>query len=162
MKKSQQSPRLMQNVIVLMLLALFAVLSTFLVLMGAQVYRSTVVRSTVNNDARIISAVVRSSVWAEDGGEVRIRQYDGVSVLEIVNQFDDESYVQRLFCNEGMLWESYTNEEREFDIESGDTLCELAGFEPSLDGQMLTIRLRTVGGEESTLKLYLRSGGAES
>ena len=161
-KEVQQSPRTIQNVFVLLLLALFACLSTFLVMMGAQVYRSTVERAGLNNDARIISAVVRSSVWAEDGGEVRIEQHDGMDILAIVDDFDGEVYIQRLFCHDGMLWESYTSEERGFDLESGDTLCELEKFEPSLDGQMLTIRLTTKTGKESTLQMYLRAGGADT
>ena len=161
-KPMHQPPRMMQNVFVLLLLAVFAVLSTLLVLMGAQVYRSTVARAAATNDKRIISAVVRSAVWAQDGGEVRIRSYDGVDVLEIVDQFEEETYIQRLFCNDGKLWESYTSAEREFDIESGDTLCDLEGFEPSLDGHMLTIRLTMPGGEESELEIYLRAGGADA
>ena len=161
-KPMHQPPRMMQNVFVLLLLAVFAVLSTLLVLMGAQVYRSTVARAAATNDKRIISAVVRSAVWAQDGGEVRIRSYDGVDVLEIVDQFEEETYIQRLFCNDGKLWESYTSAEREFDIESGDTLCDLEGFKPSLVGHMLTIRLTMPGGEESELEIYLRAGGADA
>ncbi len=158
----QQPPRLIQNVFVLLLLAVFAVLSTFLVLMGAQVYRSTVERSSLNNDSRIISAIVRSAVWAEDGGDIQVQTYDGIPVLEIVDYFDNDGYVHRLFCHDDLLWESYTSAERGFDIESGDSLCELSEFVPSLDGHMLTIHMKTPDGEENVLQLYLRAGGAES
>ena len=56
------SPRMIQNVFVLLLLSLFAVLSTFLVTIGAQMYRTTVDSSEKNNNMRITTAVVRSAI----------------------------------------------------------------------------------------------------
>jgi len=162
-KKMQQPPRTIQNVFVLMLLALFAGLSTFLVTMGAQLYKTTVDRGAENNTARIMSAVVRSAVWAEDGGEVLVESYPehNLKALAIKDDFDGEIYYQRLFCHDGYLWESYTSEERGFDIEAGENLCELAEFDPSLEGKMLTVRLVAPDGTESTIKVALRAGGAD-
>ena len=54
-----RSPRIIQSVFVLLLLALFACLSTFLVTMGAQIYRNTVDSADTNNNSRIMTAVVR-------------------------------------------------------------------------------------------------------
>ena len=70
---------MIQNVFVLLLLSLFAVLSTFLVTIGAQMYRTTVDSSEKNNNMRITTAVVRSAIWAEDGGDVKVEklEYDG-------------------------------------------------------------------------------------
>ncbi len=86
-------PRLIQSVFVLLLLALFAVLSTFLVTMGAQIYRNTVDSAEENNHSRIASAVVRSTVWAEDGGKVLIEDLgDGISALSVVNEYDGVKY----------------------------------------------------------------------
>ena len=159
----QQPPRMMQNVFVILLLAIFALLSTLLVTMGAQLYRSTVARADNNNNARIMSAVVRSAVWAEDGGEVLIEDLDTeegqIRVLSIVERYDDEAYYKRLFCYDGYLRESYSSEEREFEADDGETLCELASFEPSIEGSMLTIVLKAADGTESTIKVCLRAGG---
>ncbi len=161
-KAKQQPPRTIQNVFVLLLLAIFAILSTFLITMGAQQYRSTVEHSEENNNARIMSAVVRSAVWAEDGGEVIVESYGeyGLKTLAIIDRYDeDEVYYKRLFCHDGFLYESYTSEDRGFDIEAGESLCELAAFEPNIEGQMLTIRLVGVDGTENTIKVRLRAGG---
>ena len=70
------SPKMIQNLFVLLLLSLFAVLSTFLVTMGAQLYRNTVESAEKNSDRRIMSAIVRSAIWAEDVGEVMIEHID--------------------------------------------------------------------------------------
>ena len=149
------SPRIIQSVFVLLLLSLFACLSTFLVTMGAQLYRNTVENAERNNTGRIMNAVVRSAVWAEDGGEVRIEKFDnlGLTSLTIVNDYDGTKYYKRLYCAidpdpldgepRSYLWESFSSEETEFTAENGESLCELDGFEPSIDGDTLEIDLKS-------------------
>lgn len=171
--KVGHSPRIIQSVFVLLLLSLFAVLSTFLVTIGAQVYRSTVETSENHNNSRVMTAVVRSAVWAEDGGEVRIEKMDdlGITTLCVVNNFDGEIYLKRLYCavdNDPLdgeprsyLWESYTSADSEFSVESGETLCELKSFEPSIEGKMLTVNMEGADGTKSTIHVSLRAGGAE-
>ncbi len=165
-------PRIIQNVFVLLLLALFAVLSTFLVTMGAQIYRNTVDSAEENNHSRIASAMVRSTVWAEDGGDVTIEQLqDGITALTVVYDYDGVKYYKRIYCAmnsdplEGeprsFLWESYNSEEIEFNPEYGETLCELNGFVPSIENNMLTVELETPAGTKSTIRMALRTGGAE-
>ena len=66
-----QSPRLIQNVFVLLLLALFACLSVFLVMVGAQAYRGTVDRADINNDHRIAAALVRRGFAADKADAFR-------------------------------------------------------------------------------------------
>ena len=84
------SSRTIQSVFVLLLLSLFACLSTFLVTIGAQVYRHSVESAEENSNSRIMTAVVRSAVWAEDGGHVEIERFDdlGITALTIVNDYD--------------------------------------------------------------------------
>ena len=73
------SPKTIQSVFVLMLLSLFAILSTVLVTVGAQLYRNTVESSEKNNAIRIVTTVLRSTIWAEDeagygeGSEITLR-----------------------------------------------------------------------------------------
>lgn len=165
MKKQtiQQPPRMIQNVFVLLLLALFAGLSTFLVAMGAQVYRNTVARSDSNNDSRILSAVVRSAVWAEDGGDVSVEKFDdlGLTALTITNDYDGDIYHKRLYCKDGYLWESFLSDERGFDGDTGESLCEAKEFVPVIDGHMLTVRVTDARDHESEIAVYLRAGGAD-
>ena len=151
----------MQNVFVLLLLALFACVSVFLVMMGAQVYRGTVNRAEANNEKRIAAAVVRSAVWAQDGGAVRIEDQDGLPVLAIEDNYDGEIYVKRLFCRDGWLRESYAADEWEFDPEGGEPLCEMRAFEPEMKGKNLTVHITDADGAESDVLVRLRAGGAD-
>ena len=166
------SPRIIQSVFVLLLLSLFACLSTFLVTIGAQVYRNTVESAEQNSNSRVMTAVVRSAVWAEDGGEVRIERFDNLDItaLTVVNNFDGEIYYKRLYCAmdpdpldgepRSFLWESYNSEETGFILESGESLCELNGFEPSIEGNILKVDLEAPSGAKSTIRIALRTGGA--
>ena len=167
-----RSPRIIQSVFVLLLLSLFACLSTFLVTMGAQIYRNTVESADTNNNSRIMTAVVRSAVWAEDGGDVEIEHFDemGITTLTIVNEYDGEKYYKRLYCAvdpepldgeaRSYLWESFNSEETEFRVDSGETLCELNAFEPSIEDGMLKVDLESPNGTKSTIRIALRTGGA--
>ena len=166
------SPRIIQSVFVLLLLSLFACLSTFLVTIGAQIYRHTVESAEDNSNSRIMTAVVRSAVWAEDGGEVTIEHFDdlGITTLSVMNEFDGEKYYKRLYCAidpdpldgepRSFLWESYNSEEAGFKIDSGESLCELNKFEPSIEGNMLKVDLESPNGTKSTILIALRTGGA--
>ena len=174
MKKTApgHSPRIIQSVFVLLLLSLFACLSTFLVTIGAQIYRSTVDTAEGNSNARIMTAVVRSAIWAEDGGEVKIERFDDLDLttLTIVRDIDGEKYYKRLYCAvdpdpldgdpKSYLWESYNSGEIEFGIDGGETLCELKGFEPSVEGNTLNVGLEAPDGTKSTIRIALRTGGA--
>ncbi len=168
-----RSPRTIQSVFVLLLLCLFACLSTFLVTVGAQVYRNTVDSAEQNNNSRIMTAVVRSAIWAEDGGKVKIERFDDLDItaLTIENEYDGVKYYKRLYCAvdpdpldgepRSFLWESFNSEDIEFRVDSGESLCELNGFEPSIEGNMLKVDLESSNGTKSTIRIALRTGGAD-
>ena len=164
--------RTIQSVFVLLLLSLFACLSTFLVTIGAQIYRHSVDSAEENSNSRIMTAVVRSAIWGEDGGEVMVEPFDelGIKTLTIVRNIDGEKYYKRLYCAmdpdpldgepRSFLWESYNSEEIEFNIDGGESLCELNGFEPSIEGNILKVELESPNGTKSTIRMALRTGGA--
>ena len=166
-----RSPRIIQSVFILLLLSLFACLSAFLVTMGAQIYRNTVDSAEVNNHSRIASAVIRSAIWAEDGGDVEIEQMgEGITALSVVNEYDGVKYYKRLYCAmdsdpldgepRSFLWESYNSEDVVFIPENGESLCELNSFVPSIEDNMLTVELEAPNGTKSSIRMALRTGGA--
>jgi len=156
------TPKTIQNVFILLLLSLFACLSTFLVTIGAQLYRGTVDSAERNNTTRIMTAVVRSAIWAEDGGNVIVEKLDkwDITALTVITEGEDETDYKRLFAYDGYLLETYTDEELEFDPKYGEPLCELKKFEPELNGKVLTVHLIASDDTESTIRMTLRAGGA--
>lgn len=161
-KSIGNSPKTIQNVFVLLLLSVFACLSTFLVTIGAQLYRGTVDSAERNNTTRIMTAVVRSAVWAEDGGNVYVEKMEpwGFTSLTVQEQIDGETNYKRIFAYEGSLLEAYTDDETGFDPKYGEPLCDLKEFEPELNGKVLTVRLKASDDTESTIRMSLRAGGA--
>ena len=156
------SPKTIQNVFVLLLLSLFACLSTFLVTIGAQLYRGTVDSAERNNTSRIMTAVVRSAIWAEDGGNVIVERIDdwNITALTVIEEIDGETNYKRLFAYDGQLLETYTDDELGFDPKYGEPLCDLKEFEPELNGKVLTVRLKATDDTETTIRMTLRAGGA--
>lgn len=157
------TPKTIQNVFVLLLLSLFACLSTFLVTIGAQLYRNSVDSAEMNNTTRIMTAVVRSAIWGEDGGDIIVEHMDdwGITTLTVVEKYEDETNYKRLFAYEGSLLESYTDDELGFDPKYGEPLCDLKVFEPEINGKTLTVHLQASDDTESTIRMTLRAGGAD-
>ncbi len=147
----------MQGVFVFVLLGLFAVMSTLMVLLGAQMYRNTVDRATANNEERVLGAYVRSMVRAEDAADaVGIEEHDGVKALALREDYDGEAFVTWLYCWEDQLYEQFTEAEGEFEPQSGTAICSAGSFEPRLEGNLLTIDMTDGKGEPETVMVALR------
>ena len=140
--------------------AIFAISAIFVTALSAQVYRDTVHTSNQNNEVRTVSAIIRGAAQSEDAGVVSVREENGIRVLVFANDYDGEIYFRRLYCSEGYLWESLASEEREFEADMGEPLVPVTSFEPELQDGLLTARLTLPEGNEETVYVYLRAGGA--
>ena len=111
----------MQGVFVFVLLGLFAVMSTLMVLLGAQMYRNTVDRATANNEDRVLGAYVRSMVRAEDAADaVSTEQIDGVKTLALRETLDGSDFVTWLYCWEDQMYEQLSEQEAVDELEIVD------------------------------------------
>ena len=147
----------MQGVFVFVLLGLFAVMSTLMVLLGAQMYRNTVDTTTANNEDRVLGAYVRSMIRAEDMRDsVSVEVYDGLRTLAMRDTLDGEGFVTWLYCYEDSLYEHFTSADSEFNPASGTAICPAQGFEPRLEGNLLTLELKNGRGEPETVRVALR------
>ncbi len=146
----------MQGVFVFVLLGLFAVMSTLMVLIGAQMYRNTVDRTTLNNEDRVLDAYVRSMIRAGDlAGSVKIENHDGVKALAMYDNEDGDEYVTWLYCYEGYLYEQYTSRNDDFVAASGTAICPAKAFAPKIEGELLTVQLMNEAGELSAVQVAL-------
>ena len=155
--KHRTAQHSMQGVFVFVLLGLFAVMSTLMVLLGAQMYRNTVDRSTANNEDRVLSAYVRSMIRAEDTRDaMAVGEYDGVKTLAMREDLDGEPYVTWLYCYDGHMYECFTSDDGTFNPESGTAICPAQRFEPSLENGLLTVDMINGKGEPETVRVALR------
>ena len=159
-KKRQRPPMRIQNVLIFLLLAVFAVSAIFLTALSARVYHDTVAGSERNTAARIVAAIIRGAARSEDAGTASVREEAGVRTLVFSDRYDGEVYLRRLFCADGFLMESLVAEDQEFDPETGETLAEISSFDAELKGSLLTARVTMADGTEETVEVCLRAGGA--
>ena len=147
----------MQGVFVFVLLGLFAVMSTLMVLLGAQMYRNTVDHATANNEGRVLGAYVRSMIRAEDGADaVAVEDHDGVQTLALHEEIEGEPYVTWLYCYEGQLYEQFTGADHDFEPESGTAICPAQSFEPKISDGLLTVDMVDGVGDPCTVQVALR------
>ena len=147
----------MQGVFVFVLLGLFAVMSTLMVLLGAQMYRNTVDRATLNNENRVLASYVRSMVRAQDeAAALRVENYDGVEALAMTSVEGDREFTTWLYCYDGWLYEHYTGGSDTLSPEKGTQICPAGKFIPRIDGDLLTVTMIDAGGDLETVRVALR------
>ena len=147
----------MQGVFVFVLLGIFAVMSTLMVLLGAQMYRNTVDHATANNEDRVLGAYVRSMIRAEDGADdVAVEEFDGTKVLALNESIEGENYVTWLYCYEGQLYEQYTSAGHDFEPQSGSAICPAQSCEPKISDGLLTVDMTDGAGQPCTVCVGLR------
>ena len=150
----------MQGVFVFVLLGLFALMSTLMVLLGAQMYRSTVNNAQTNNARRVVSAYLRSMVRAQDGyASVEIEDHDGTKTVSLYEDIGMDRYVTWIYAHDGKIWEQFTSAGYDFDPEDGTPIVEVGSFEPEVSDGLLTVRLTDGAGEPSVVRVALH--GAE-
>ena len=139
------------GVFIFLLLGIFAVFSTVMVLMGAKAYRGTVERAEAHNDIRIVSSYIRSMLRADDETDVLlIEEPDGIQTITLLNTYDEESYITRIYVYEGMLRELFTEADLPFDPEWGEPVCEAEFMQAEFRDGMLYVKI-TSGGTESEI-----------
>ena len=141
---------------VFLLLGVFAVFSTMLVLLSAQLYRTTVDQTRLHNDRRVLGSYLMNIVRGNDAADaVYVARMGETDALCFALEAEDGCYVTYVYCWDGMLCELFAEAGEEFVPEYGETICPAQAFYPSLDGQMLTMRLRNGKGLEQTLQAAL-------
>ena len=147
----------MHGVFVFVLLGLFAVMSTLMVLLGAQMYRNTVDHAEANNEGRLLGAYVRSMIRAEDSAKsVAVENLDGINALALREEIEGEEYVTWLYCYEDQLYEQFTGADRDFNPASGTAICPASAFRPTLEGGLLTVDMVDGTGDICTVRVALR------
>lgn len=164
MRKGTQSHAI-SGVFVFLLLGIFAVLSTVMVLMAAKAYRGTVDRSENNNRSRIASNYIRTMLRADDQAEVlRIEELEGVQTITMLNDYDGEGYVTRLYVYDGQLREWFSATDLEFSPQNGETVCAAEAMRAEFTDGLLTVFI-TENGTETEINFAPRAasdnGGEE-
>ena len=155
-----RSEHSMQGAFIFVLLGLFALMSTLMVLLGAQMYRATVDHSQNNNQDRLLSAYVRSMVRAQDGNEaISIEEVDGASVLCMTDEWMGDMLVTRLYQHEGKLYEDFIidrgDEDDPFELGDGEAICDANSFVAEMNGNLLTVNMTDANDQPCEVRVAL-------
>ena len=143
MRKYTPSSHAISGVFVFLLLGIFAVFSTVMVLLGARAYKGTVDRLSEHNAMRIAPAYVRSMVRSDDGnGVLKVEDEAGMPVISLLNEYDGEQYVTRIYCYDGALREWFTEANADFVPEDGEEVCACDDMKAALDQGLLKVELK--------------------
>lgn len=144
---------------VYLLLAVFAVMSLALVLLGIRTYSSASEKSRTHNTERILTSYARTLLRSADREDaVYTEELNGLNVLTVRTVEEEETYYTRLYAFEGILCEQYTAAETEFEPDNGEQLCACETFTPAIEEGLVTLRFTEPAGTEKTVFVALKAG----
>lgn len=144
---------------VFLLLGVFAVLSTLMVLLSAQMYREAVARTEQHCERRILSSYVANVVRGSDEADmVSVEKRAGLDVLVLRTDIDGAGYETLVYCYDGALRELFAEATDEFDPDYGEIICDAQAFVPEISNELLRIGLVDANGSESEVCIALRTG----
>lgn len=147
------------NVLFTMLLFLIFVLcALFTVLIGGKVYENISARMEENYTGSTALNYVANKVRQGDmEGAVSVVNINGTSVLQLKQQFGEETYVTQIYYLNGSIRELFTDLQSGLSLEDGLEIMDSEGITFSQSGSRITAETAGEGG--SRLVLSLRSGG---
>lgn len=146
----------MDSLAPLLLFGVFSACVLSVLLTGAQAYRRLTGRDGESYERRTAVQYVATRVRQSDSlDSVGVEDFVGVPALVLR---EEGGYATRVYCYEGYLMELYAAGEDLMVPGDGERIMELQGLELSLEEGLLTAVITDGTGEETTLRLSLRSG----
>jgi len=157
MQNSMTQKRPISQVFVFLLLGVFAVFSTLLVLLGAQLYRETVNQTEQHSERRLLFSYVNNVVRSNDVKDmIWVEKREGMEVLVLGCSVEDEQYETVVYCYEGTLRELFMAADQEFEPEYGEVICDAHQFVPEIQGNLLKIIIEDNAAQKGEIHIALR------
>ena len=146
------------QVFVFVLLGIFAVMSTLMVLLSAQMYRGVVGKTEQNSSYRILTSYVSNAVRGSDvRNGIFADEGNGTDMLVLASDIDGAAYETLIYCHDGMLRELFTDAGQEFAPEYGEIICEAQSFEARIENGLLSVWMTDGAGDSVSIDIALRS-----
>lgn len=147
------------DLMALLTFAVFAVCVLLVLLTGADVYQNLTATGESLYDCRTAAQYITTRVRQADADDgIFVEDFDGQDALVLRESVNGQTYLTRVYCYDGYLWELFTAEGGEFSPEDGEKLLEAADFSVTMDGQQISVTVSLPDGSVQELTLYLRSG----
>lgn len=135
------------------LLFVFAVSALAVILLAANIYRSTTEHSSLNYTARTSLSYISEKIHQNDtGGDVSIGTFDGCDALILKQEYNGETYRTCIYVYQGEIREVFAKEGAKITTDTGRTILEVEDFsmETVKDGVFRFTCTDTNGQEAST------------
>lgn len=148
---------------VFLLIALFALMSVVLVLIGTQAYQRVADASLSSADGQMIVSYLLGKLRSCDSdGAISVRDMDGTQVLCLSDgdYYDEERYETRIYYYDGAICEQYTMSDSALNRDLGQPLIEARGMSFSRLGKgLIQVSVFQQDGRENKLSMAVRSEG---
>lgn len=159
MKQRSKSNGQTMNILFTMLLFLvFVLCAMFTVLIGGKVYENIRGRMEESYTGSVALSYVANKVRQGDvDGAIDVREIDGVSVLELKQEINEEIYVTQIYYYDGYIRELFTDTQSGLGLSDGLEIIECDGLMFDMEDNLL--KVETTGEDGKSLMLSVRSGG---
>ena len=135
MNFAKRNKSIVDFLFILALFGAFAITALFVVLFGAQIYKSTVSNMNTNYEKRTAMSYVTEKIRSHDytgGADVAdlhsLREDGDHSVLKLYQEIGDKTYVTYMFVADGYLKEFTTDASNDFDYSTGINILAIKDF----------------------------------
>ena len=139
------------DILSLTVLAVFALCTLLVLLLGAKVYRNLVESGAETYRTRTASQYLTTRV--QQAGEISVSDFEGSDALVIREEVGNRVYLTRIYCHDGWLRELYAAESADLQPADGEKVLEAEVLSLSLENGLLRAEI-----DGSSLILQLRAG----
>lgn len=152
--KNEHTSRL-PGLMALWVFGIFALCILLVLLSGSESYRRLTARGQTAFQNRTATGYIATRIRQADREDaISLETFGDSDALVIRETVGEKTYLTRIYCYNGALWELYTPESGHFSPEDGERLVEIDSLRLSLEKGLLTAQ---VGSQK--LQLLLRSKG---
>jgi hypothetical protein len=146
------------NLFLFLLIAIFALFSLFVSVLGIRVYQNV---SDANDD----NAQIRSSVLyitnkirsADAVSDVSVEQVDGTDVLVLNGYFESDDYELLIYYEDGAIRETIRQVGYETDLSEGETIVEAQGLTIKEEDNSIAFQVTALSGNTYSMHVFLDS-----
>lgn len=155
----QKKQHIVDIVFVLCLFCVFAILSLFIVVMGASVYKGISKDMTANYNARSSLTYLTEKIRQNDSASsVEIGTLGGETALVLTEVVQDREYETWIYVSDGALYEVAVTAGTQVSLGDGQMVTELSDFEiERLDDHLMRIRAVDLDGNTFETMLHTKS-----
>lgn len=162
--RGQKPAHIVDFLFVLSLFCIFTVSAFLVVIIGANVYRSTVENMENTYSTRTALSYVTEKIRRYDGdGLIRLTELDGTAALAFYDSTDNEDYITYVYSNGNALLEFTAGSDADISSDMGEEVISVRNFSISEKGDgFLSLSAEDADGNVTTFYVHLQNSSGYS